>query len=101
MMSKININKTNDLHALRATRQTDVKAADKNKIDSIGGKQEISGDKLQFSEQANEVGKLVDEIKHLPDVREAKVNSLREQIAAGNYQPSSEEIADALLREEK
>lgn len=101
MMSKININKINDINAVRSAKQAEIKSADGNKIDSANKKPEISADKLQFSDRAGEVGKLVDEIKSLPDVREAKVNALREQIAAGEYNPSSEEIADAFLKEEK
>ena len=101
MMSKININKLNDLSALRSARQADLRPSDKTKIDSTGGKSEVGEDKFQFSERAGEVGKLVDQIKQLPDVREAKVEALREQIKTGDYNPSSEDIADAFLKEEQ
>ena len=101
MMSKININKMSDLDAIRGARQTSVQSADKKKIEQSGAKNEVGTDKLEFSTRASEVGKLVDQIKELPDVREAKVSALREQIAAGEYNPSSEEIADAILKEEQ
>lgn len=100
MMGKININKTNDLDAIRAARQSSVKTEGKNKTESGDGQIRFGEDKIQLSERAGEVGKLVNEIKNLPDVRQARVNELREQIASGEYAPSGEKIADAILSEE-
>ncbi|MET0752718.1 MAG: flagellar biosynthesis anti-sigma factor FlgM [Pyrinomonadaceae bacterium] len=100
MMSKINNNKMNDLNQIQASRQASVKSAGKNKIDSSDAKITVGEDRLEFSERAGEVGKLVDQVKNMPDVREAKIVALREQIKAGEYNPSGEEIADALLKEE-
>lgn len=101
MMSKINGNKMNELDALRAARQTSVKSAGQARTEANDTRFGIGEDKLQFSERAAAVGKLVDEIKQLPDVREAKISALRDQIAAGEYNPSSEDIADAFLKEEQ
>lgn len=100
MMGKINNNKMNDLDAIRASRQEFVKSADKGKTGATDAKITVGEDKIQFSERAGEVGKLVDLVKNMPDVREAKINALREQIKAGEYNPANEEIADALLRDE-
>lgn len=101
MMSKINNNKMNDLNQIQASRQTSVKPAGKNKTNATDAKITVGGDKLEFSERAGEVGKLVDRVKNMPDAREAKVNALRELIKAGEYNPSGEEIAGALLKEEE
>lgn len=101
MMSKININKINDLDSLRTARQTEARSADKSGSASAGAKAETGEDKLRFSERASDIGRLVDQLKELPDMREAKINALREQIEAGEYNPSSEDIADAILREER
>lgn len=103
-MSKINTNKINDFEQLRASRQGDVKQAGA-KAESGGGrpvenKNSVSEDKLQFSSRAAEAGKLLEQMKELPDVREEKVSDLRRQISAGEYAPSAEEIADAILKDE-
>lgn len=100
-MSKINSEKMHDLEALRAARRGDVQAAGKNRTESSGAKPATGADKLELSERAGEIGKMVDQIRHLPDVREAKVSELREQIAAGEFNPTGEQIADALLKDEQ
>lgn len=101
MMSKINIDKMNNIDAIRAARQNSVRTAgDQSSSGAAGAKIQAGQDKMQFSERAGEIGRLVDQLKDLPDMREAKVNSLREQIAAGAYRPSSDDIAAAILNEE-
>lgn len=100
MMSKINSNKMNDLDAIQASRQTIVRSADKGKTAATDAKITVGEDKIEFSERAGEVGKLIDQVKNMPDVREARISALREQIKAGEYNPSNEEIADALLKDE-
>lgn len=100
-MSKINIDKTSDFEAVRAARQSNIQSAGKNKIEPGGAKTETGADKLELSERATEVGKMIDRVKQMPDVREAKVSTLREQIAAGEFNPSGELIADAVLKDEQ
>lgn len=100
MMSKINNNNTSDLDKIRAPRQTMPASAVKGKTEANDAKISLGEDKMRFSERAGEVDKLVDKLKDLPDTREAKINALREQIKAGEYDPSSEDIADAMLKEE-
>lgn len=99
-MGKINIDKTNGFSPIRADRKNDVKKSEVNsaplEITKAAGE-----DKLEFSDRASEVGKLVEQIKELPDIREAKVNRLREQIAAGEYNPSNDEIAAAIWKDER
>jgi negative regulator of flagellin synthesis FlgM len=94
------INKTNEFDAIRMTRQSDVKSTDKDKAVSSERKSIVGEDKLQFSNRAAEVGTLVDQVKDLPDVRHEKIDALRERIAAGEYNPSSEEIAEAIFKDE-
>jgi negative regulator of flagellin synthesis FlgM len=101
-MSKINTNKTNDFEPIRTGRQTDVRQAGKNETGSVENKKIVSSnDKLQFSNRAEEAGKLLDQLKELPDIREEKVSALRQQILAGEYSPSSEDIAAAILKDEE
>ena len=99
-MSKININKGNDLEAIRAARQNSLYDVTRNNIQKGEPKISVGEDKLELSSRAAEVGKLVDQVKQLPDVRTEKVNELRVQVSAGEYQPTSDEIAKAILKDE-
>jgi flagellar biosynthesis anti-sigma factor FlgM len=100
MSNKINIDKASGFSPVRATGQSDVK-----KSGELAKPIEISKtgneDKVEFSNRGTEVGKLVDQVKELPDGREEKISQLREQVSSGNYNPSSEAIADAILNDEK
>lgn len=99
-MSKINSNKTNGFDQVRAARQSsDVKQTGKSETQSLGNKN-AGADKLEFSGRLAETGKFLEQLKDLPDVREEKIETLREQIASGEYNPSSESIADAILKDE-
>ncbi len=99
-MSKININNANDIEAIRAARQNNLYEVTKGNIQKSETKISVSEDKLELSPRAAEVGKLVDQVKELPDVRTEKVNELRVQISAGEFQPTSDEIAKAILKDE-
>ena len=100
-MGKINIDKISGYAPIRAERQSEVKKSGKETMQPVENKLAVEKDKLDFSSRASEVGKLVEQLKDLPDVRQEKVSSLREQISAGNYNPSGEAIADAILKNEK
>lgn len=99
-MSKINISKTTDIEAIRATRQTDVYQVSKNATQKSEGKSPVAEDKVDFSSRAAEVGKLVDQVKQFPDIREDLVSELRLQVSAGEYSPTTDEIANAILKDE-
>ena len=100
-MSKVNNNKTNSFDPIRANRQSgDAKQTGKNEIQSAIGKLN-GGDKLEFSGRAADAGKLLEQLKNLPDARQEKIETLRGQIAAGEYDPTSETIADAILKDEQ
>ncbi|HEV7644463.1 MAG TPA: flagellar biosynthesis anti-sigma factor FlgM [Pyrinomonadaceae bacterium] len=58
-------------------------------------------DKVELSGKSAEFSKLVDQVKQLPDIRHDRVNELKQKIASGNYEPSAEDIADAILNDEK
>ncbi|MCW5960185.1 MAG: flagellar biosynthesis anti-sigma factor FlgM [Pyrinomonadaceae bacterium] len=99
-MSKININKTADIDSIRGVRQNELSQLAKSASTKTPEKAAKSEDKLELSDRAAEVGKLVDQVKQLPDVRQEKVAELRVQIAAGEYQPTDEEIANAIIKDE-
>ena len=100
MMGKINLDKINNPGLIRTEPQGGVKKSN-HEAQIIENKQNVTEDKLDLSNRGSEVNTFIDKLKELPDVRQDKVNSLREQIASGNYNPSSAEIADAILKDEQ
>ncbi|MBS1792355.1 MAG: flagellar biosynthesis anti-sigma factor FlgM [Acidobacteria bacterium] len=103
MANKINIDKPNGFGPIRANGQSDVKKSSGDSavpVDVTRVNKVTNGDKVEFSNRATEVGKFVKQVKNMPDVRQDKINQLRDQISSGNYNPSSEEIADAILKDE-
>lgn len=58
-------------------------------------------DKIKVSERASTVGRLSSRAAELPEVRQEKVEALRERIQSGSYNPPSRDIADAIFKEEK
>jgi negative regulator of flagellin synthesis FlgM len=99
-MSKINISKSTDIDAIRAARQIDLYQAGKSAPQKTEDKSPIAEDKVNVSNRAAEVGKLVDDIKQFPDVRQDLVNELKVQVSAGEYNPTSDEIAAGILKDE-
>lgn len=100
MMGKINLDKINNPDLIRTGPQGSVKKSNQE-TPIVENKQKVTEDKLDLSNGGSEVSNLIDKLKELPDVRQDKVNSLREQIASGSYNPSSEAIADAILKDEQ
>ena len=100
-MAKMNIHKINGSTPIRAERQNDLKTSVDEMGQSIENKAAVGDDRIEFSSRASEVTNLVNQIKQLPDVREATVAAVREQIASGTYQHSGEEIADAIVNDER
>jgi flagellar biosynthesis anti-sigma factor FlgM len=100
-MNKINFDKLGNTHigAAQSAR------AEKSDSKTVSGteKNAVSGnsDTVVFSSKGAEVGKLVDQIKGLPDARSERVEALKAQIASGEYFPASSDIADAIMKDEK
>lgn len=99
-MSSININKLSNLESVNNVRNSDVKRSGKEEIVSGENKISVNEDKIEISGKISDVGKYVDKIKELPDIRQDQVNSLKEKVLSGEYQPSSQQIADAILKSE-
>jgi negative regulator of flagellin synthesis FlgM len=59
------------------------------------------GDVISVSDEAAAIGRLAERAAQLPEIRQEKVDRLREQIRAGAYRPTAQEIADAILRDEQ
>ena len=56
-----------------------------------------SSDATSFSPFAMELSRINAELKNIPDVREDKVNSLKEQVEAGTYVPPLDKVAHSLV----
>jgi flagellar biosynthesis anti-sigma factor FlgM len=99
MPNKINIDKVSGFSPIRAAGQGDVKKSGGETAKQAEVKK-VSEDKVEFSDRATEVGNYVKQIKNMPDTREEKVSKLKEQVSSGTYQPSGNDIADAILKDE-
>jgi flagellar biosynthesis anti-sigma factor FlgM len=101
-MKEINqLNANNDFEAIRQAS-----AAKKEKPEEITkGLPKISvtpivSDEVNVSEKATEVNNLVKKLDGVPDIRQERVEAFKKQINRGEYQPSSKDIAEALLKSE-
>jgi negative regulator of flagellin synthesis FlgM len=100
----VKVNNIDNLHGNDAIGAIKRGATEKAGSASEVGKSEVKAtlgkDTVSVSDKSAEFGKLIDQIKQLPDVRQDRVDELKQRIAAGDYHPSAEEIADALLKDE-
>lgn len=101
MMGKINIDRLSGPDPIRAELQRDVKSTGAEAGLNVAKRTPISEDKLEISGRASEVGRLVDQLKALPDVRQPRVDALKEQVAAGTYRPLADDIAGAILKNDR
>jgi flagellar biosynthesis anti-sigma factor FlgM len=56
-------------------------------------------DTVSFSSTHGEVHTLAANLENVPEIRSDRVQSLRAQVSQGQYQPSSQSVADAIVRE--
>jgi negative regulator of flagellin synthesis FlgM len=63
-----------------------------------GARSEASGDRIELSDQAKDIGELRQSIAALPDVRSERVAAIAAKLADGTYTVRSEQIADKLIR---
>jgi len=54
-------------------------------------------DRVGVSSQAAELARALQHVREAPDVREAKIRSLRSAIASGRYEPDPRVIAEKIL----
>lgn len=56
-----------------------------------------SQDSVQLSGELGQVQRLMDQLDQTPDVRSERVAALRQQVQQGTYQPSTDQIANAMI----
>lgn len=100
-MSSIKINKALDSDAIRSVGRSEVGKAGKKDSQTVENKGVFESDKVDISSVALETGKLVDQVKELPDVRLDRVDEVKQKISSGNFKYAGSEIADAILKDEK
>src|ERR1700691_1950558 len=54
-------------------------------------------DEAHFSGAPAQVQALAEQALQFPEIRDEKVNALRQVVLGGNYQPSSKQLADAVF----
>jgi flagellar biosynthesis anti-sigma factor FlgM len=57
----------------------------------------VGEDQAQLSGTLAQVQGLAAQVSQFPEVREEKVNALRQAVASGSYQPSSSQVAGAMF----
>lgn len=100
-MVKIKLNNSQGSDAVQAAKNSRAEKADSKAVSPQADKVSLGGDKIELSHKGAKVSRMVDQIKQMPDVRQDRVDELRQKITSGEYDPSSETIADAILKDEK
>jgi negative regulator of flagellin synthesis FlgM len=70
-------------------------------VQNPSGTQSIGSDQVKLSPQAEIITRLTSQLADLSTIRADKVEALKAQIEAGTYKPSANDIADAIIRDEK
>lgn len=99
-MNRINLNSGGEVEALRTGR------LEAERLNEGGATPQPAqagvqpaADSISVSGRAAEIGELTNKTSQLPEIREERVEQLRAQVQSGNYRPSAEDIADALLKD--
>lgn len=87
-----------DLNAGSAVPENNMQSSQAARAGSTESKP-TSEEGSQFSSGAAGVSMLASVALHAPEVRQAKVAALREQLASGNYAVSSQQIAASILEQ--
>jgi len=56
-----------------------------------------AGDTVQFSGTLSDMQQLKAQLAETPDIRSSRVAALQQQVQQGTYQPSNEQIANAMM----
>jgi len=74
---------------------------DKVKGKEMKGKPEAVGakDQVTVSERAKEIGRLQAEVNNIPDVRQQRIEEIKNAINAGTYNVKGEAVAGKILKE--
>ena len=79
----------------------DQKAASNNNSEQVKTASPTTTDTVKLSSQAQSLSSLQETLGNLPEVDEARVEQIRQQIADGSYRVDAEKIATAILRDDQ
>lgn len=72
-------------------------AGGKDRVTASHRKQDI--DKIDISQKGKEIASIITSVNSLPDVREEKVQALKEAVNAGTYRVDPIKVAEKMLSE--
>lgn len=98
-MDKIDLNGAN-IERLRSLNKIEHDRANEKREEKAANNLLTPNDQINVSDRAASIQQIVDKISNIPQVRQDRVEALREQVQSGSFNPSSEDIADAILRED-
>jgi flagellar biosynthesis anti-sigma factor FlgM len=99
-MKPVNLNGANPTHQAKPVKPESNELRGKN-IDRPVKIAARGSDEVKVSSQAEDVSRMVTRASELPDIRQDKVDSLRQLILSGRYRVSSQNIADAIMKDEQ
>jgi flagellar biosynthesis anti-sigma factor FlgM len=97
-MKSVNLNGLNSLQQTRLQQPESVRPKDAEA--PAPSPAHGTPDQVSVSRRAEEVGRLIARAGQLGDVRQERVDSLRQTIQSDQYKVSSSNIADAIVRNE-
>jgi negative regulator of flagellin synthesis FlgM len=101
-MNRIDLNQLNQAETARVTRSNEANRTNQaEKTQSPTSNTESESDRITVSGRAETVERLAARANELPDVRQDKVEAMRERIQSGTYKPSASDIAGAILKDER
>jgi len=96
----INSNKPLENQGPNRTTQSVPKATGGETKDSVVQARKVeSADTVNISSQSKEIADIMSSVNQLPDVREQKVQDIKQRVDAGTYTIDPRKIADKLLSE--
>ena len=69
----------------------------KNADGSSGTNASSEGDNITLSDKAKDISRLTSQLKSAPDVRQERVNELKQQISDGTYNVSGKKVAEKII----
>ena len=97
--------KSVDLNAINSPQQTRTQRAEHGKHQGPDGVRALpvsaGADEIRVSDTAAQIASLVSRAKGAPEVRQDRVDALRELVHSGKYEVPADDIAAAIVRTEK
>ena len=100
-MKQVDLNAISSAQTRQAQKTDSVRPSTTGTTTSTNSTAKTLIDHVDVSSKGREVIQLVERAKDLPEIRQERVDALRELIESGQYEVSSNTIADAILRDEQ